>query len=134
MHAGLARPGFIFELLVNAQRIPCDRIDVCLGGRVVLVPLDPEADINSTVVPERCTDIATAEFTATGTLDIAVVKFDTNGNFLWAKQIGGFSEEALTDLVIDANGNLNLTARTGWPAASRAAVSTGLRPERRTSR
>jgi gliding motility-associated-like protein len=46
-----------------------------------------------------------------GTLDIFVSKFDENGNFLWAKQIGGPGWEAGNSIITDAKGNSYLT---GW--------------------
>ncbi len=53
--------------------------------------------------------------TAAGATDIFVSKLDLNGNFIWAKQIGGGSSSVANDygrsVVVDANGNVHIT---GW--------------------
>lgn len=46
--------------------------------------------------------------TSFGSLDIYVSKLDNNGNFLWAKQIGGTSSEAVSGITLDASGNICL--------------------------
>lgn len=38
--------------------------------------------------------------------DIFVSKFDANGNFLWAKQMGGSLEDYSTEIAVDAAGNV----------------------------
>ncbi len=46
---------------------------------------------------------------AIGWQDIFITKFDANGNFIWAKQLGGTSYEFPKGMTIDASGNLLLT-------------------------
>ena len=46
-----------------------------------------------------------------GMLDIFVSRFDGNGNFLWAKQVGGPGWEAGNSITVDTKGNNYLT---GW--------------------
>ena len=41
--------------------------------------------------------------------DIVLVKYDTNGNLLWNKRLGGFESDVLTDMALDPSGNLLLT-------------------------
>ena len=46
--------------------------------------------------------------TSTGGLDIFVVKLDPNGNFIWAKSMGGTEYEETSAIGIDALGNIYL--------------------------
>ena len=50
-----------------------------------------------------------SNFVSAGNLDILISKFDTQGNFLWAKRIGGLLEELWTDIAVDATGNVLIT-------------------------
>lgn len=43
------------------------------------------------------------------TLDVALVKYDTNGTVLWARKIGGSEDENLTTVTCDALGNVYIT-------------------------
>ncbi|MEZ4852780.1 T9SS type A sorting domain-containing protein [Flavobacterium sp.] len=52
---------------------------------------------------------ATNSLTSSGGSDIAVVKFDYNGNFIWAKSMGGNGTEEPSKLVIDSNNNIITT-------------------------
>ncbi|UZR96533.1 LamG-like jellyroll fold domain-containing protein [Chondrinema litorale] len=50
------------------------------------------------------------EFTSSGEQDAIIIKFDTDGNFLWLKQIGGAGSYTTTySLDIDASGNVYVT-------------------------
>jgi len=72
--------------------------------------------------------------TSQGDLDIAIVKLDSNGDFVWARRIGGTGKEFSNKIIIDGSGDLylqgvfentvdfdlgtgvnNLTASTGDP-------------------
>lgn len=53
--------------------------------------------------------LATYNLTSNGSWDIFVLKLDPNGNFLWAAQLGGSSEDYGTAISTDANGNVVLT-------------------------
>ncbi|MFN8245794.1 MAG: T9SS type A sorting domain-containing protein [Ferruginibacter sp.] len=44
--------------------------------------------------------------TSNGGTDIYVAKFDSAGNFIWAKQIGGTLDEDVTELKVDKRGNI----------------------------
>lgn len=48
----------------------------------------------------------TFTLTADGAKDIYVSKLDANGNFLWAKKMGGFAEEQANSIGLDATGNI----------------------------
>ncbi len=47
--------------------------------------------------------------TAQGESDIFILKLDQNGQFIWAKSIGGTSFDYANDIKIDASGNLYIT-------------------------
>lgn len=51
----------------------------------------------------------TPDFTGLLTYDLALVKYDANGNELWVKKIGGTGAETATNLVCDASNNVYLT-------------------------
>lgn len=49
------------------------------------------------------------ELTANGNKDIFIQKLDNDGNFVWAKNIGGSSNDKAFELVVDATGNVYIT-------------------------
>ena len=51
----------------------------------------------------------TRNLTSAGSADAFVSKFDRNGNFLWAKSIGGTGDDAGNGVGVDENGNVYLT-------------------------
>jgi hypothetical protein len=44
-----------------------------------------------------------------GNIDVFITKLDTNGQFIWAKNIGGTNYEELTDMRFDNSGNIFLS-------------------------
>ena len=48
----------------------------------------------------------TFNLTSNGESDIFITKLDAQGNFLWAKQIGGTSIDYPGNIAVDANGNV----------------------------
>ncbi len=46
---------------------------------------------------------------ASGTADIFIVKFNSNGNVLWARSYGGINDDIGNGLTIDKNGNIFIT-------------------------
>ncbi|MDK2772522.1 MAG: T9SS type A sorting domain-containing protein [Flavobacterium sp.] len=50
-----------------------------------------------------------SNLTSAGGSDAAIVKFDANGNFIWAKSMGGTSTEEPSKLVVDSNDNIITT-------------------------
>ncbi|MCT7956699.1 Ig-like domain-containing protein [Laspinema palackyanum] len=51
----------------------------------------------------------TFNLTSTGGSDAFITKLDANGNFLWAKQLGGSGNEYGDTLIIDSSGNVYTT-------------------------
>jgi hypothetical protein len=50
-----------------------------------------------------------SNFTSAGFADVFVVKLDGDGNFIWAKSMGGAAGENSFDIAVDANGNVFTT-------------------------
>ena len=70
--------------------------DVIIAGQFSgLVDFDPNA--------------GTFNLTTAGSNDVFVCKLDANGNFVWAKQLGGTSSDQVSSMVMDGSGNLLIT-------------------------
>lgn len=54
-------------------------------------------------------DFGAASFTSRGNYDIYAAKLDTNGNWLWATQVGSQSEDYALGISSDGNGNAYVT-------------------------
>ncbi|MBK9208838.1 MAG: SBBP repeat-containing protein [Anaerolineales bacterium] len=50
-----------------------------------------------------------AELTSAGGTDIFVSKLDSNGGFVWAKNMGGASNDPMYDMAVDSSGNVYTT-------------------------
>lgn len=57
-----------------------------------------------------------SNLSAIGLVDVFVLKLDSNGDFVWAKRMGGSSFTSGTDLVVDANQNVYVTGFFGGTA------------------
>jgi hypothetical protein len=64
----------------------------------------------------------TTNLTSAGGTDAFLAKYDTAGNFVWAKQMGGSQAEMPTDIRVDASGNTYLT---GYFSSSNADFDPG---------
>jgi uncharacterized protein (TIGR02145 family) len=51
----------------------------------------------------------TFNLTSSGGIDIFISKLDASGNFVWAKQLGGFSYDDGRSIAVDASGNVYTT-------------------------
>jgi hypothetical protein len=51
---------------------------------------------------------AVVNVTSSGNQDIFITKLDPSGNFLWGKSVGGSNTDAVSDLIIENNGNIYL--------------------------
>jgi len=51
----------------------------------------------------------TANITSFGADDVAIVKLDNNGDFIWVRQMGGPGSEEPAEMVIDQSGNIYTT-------------------------
>ena len=55
--------------------------------------------------------IGTAYLSSAGMIDIFIAKYDPSGNYIWAKRIGGTSDDIATRIKIDHSGNIYIS---GW--------------------
>ncbi|MBK8618544.1 MAG: SBBP repeat-containing protein [Anaerolineales bacterium] len=53
--------------------------------------------------------VGIANLTSAGSVDIFVSKLDNNGNFLWAKSVGGTGYDTVYDSIVDSSGNVYTT-------------------------
>src|SRR5690606_23904636 len=53
--------------------------------------------------------VGTFNLTSAGGVDIFIQKLDSNGDFLWAKRMGGIGREQGSSITIDALGNVYTT-------------------------
>lgn len=47
-----------------------------------------------------------ANVSSSGSADIAIIKFNSSGTFLWVKTFAGFQHKNMLDLIIDSNGDI----------------------------
>ncbi|RBP47253.1 hypothetical protein DES53_10150 [Roseimicrobium gellanilyticum] len=77
--------------------------------------LDPSGNVVCTGSFEGTSDFnpgpATFNLISAGQDDSFVCKLDTDGNFVWAKRLGGTSRETANDIAIDASGNVITVGR-----------------------
>jgi hypothetical protein len=76
------------------------------GGNIVM---DGAGDIFITGSFNSSADFGTTTLTSAGGTDAFFAKLNSNGNFLWAKQIGGTGNDGIRDIKIDASDNIFLT-------------------------
>jgi len=50
--------------------------------------------------------VGVSNLSSTGSSDIYILKLDSNGNFIWAKKMGGIGEDAGYSIISDSNDNL----------------------------
>ena len=75
--------------------------------------IDVSNNIYTTGCFQRTADFdpgaGTSNLTSAGSLDIFVQKLDANGDFLWAKQMGGSDNDLGNSIAVDASGNIYTT-------------------------
>lgn len=105
---------FISKLDASGNYVWAKQIGGTLSDDALGMELDATGNIHLTGFFEGACDfdpsVATANLTNSAGLDIYVCKLDNNGNYMWAKQIGGSSFDAQgSDLSLDASGNIYTT-------------------------
>ncbi len=77
------------------------------------ITLDSNNDIISTGVFKETMDFDPSDtafnLTSNGGDDIFISKFESSGNFVWAKSVGGIDNDVIRGITIDLNNNLCLT-------------------------
>ena len=83
------------------------------GTALTSVATDRSGNILTTGYFEGSTDFdpnaGNAAMTSAGLIDLFVSKFDTSGNYLWAKSAGGIGEEWAISIAVDEGGNAYTT-------------------------
>jgi len=73
------------------------------------IAVDAKGNSYITGVFMESANFGTTTLTSSGDYDIFVAKLDINGNWLWAKQAGGTSDDYGYGIAVDANGNSYVT-------------------------
>jgi len=77
------------------------------------IAIDNNGNVYSTGIFQGTTDfdpsIGVFNLTSNGSADVFISKFDPNGNFLWAKSIGGSTFDSGKGIAVDASGNAYIT-------------------------
>ena len=115
--AGADRDAFVLKLAPNgtgftttvAQQYGAEGVDEAHS-----VAIDPDGNVIIGGSFQFAVDFdqsVTGAFTLTsgGDDDAFVVKLDGDGNFLWARQMGGYRSDVLADLAVDPQGNIYTT-------------------------
>ncbi|UOK42815.1 MULTISPECIES: T9SS type A sorting domain-containing protein [Flavobacterium] len=71
---------------------------------------------------------ATNNITSAGNNDIFIAKYDTNGNCLWAKAMGGTSRDEAMAIALDGSGQIHITGYTGGGDFDPSVAVTNLSP------
>ena len=83
------------------------------GDFLAGIDIDNDGNIYSTGYFSGTIDInpgvAVTEFISSGSNDIFIQKLDDNGNFIWAKRIGGIEQERAASLTLDESDNVYTT-------------------------
>ncbi|MBK9256192.1 MAG: SBBP repeat-containing protein [Saprospiraceae bacterium] len=112
-----SRDIFVLKLDANgnflwAKSMGGTDIDNCYG-----IALDGSGNVYTTGYFQGTADFdpgaGTANLTSAGGEDIFVSKLDANGNFLWAKSIGGTATDIGVSIAVDGSGNVHTTGYFG---------------------
>ena len=60
---------------------------------------------------------------STGLFDMFIVKYDTDGNVIWARSAGGTDNDAIIGITTDVTGNIIVTGSSGSPICNFGAVT-----------
>jgi len=104
------RDVFIQKLDANGNFLWAKQLGGMYDDNGTSVTTDTEGNIYSTGYFKYTVDFdpgpGTVNLTSPGGKDIFIQKLDTNGNFLWAKQMGGMYSDIGNSIINDLNGNI----------------------------
>lgn len=98
-----------------------DKVDVLTADNEGNVYLVGEFSLPSTTIG----GITFTNTSTSGFSDAYILKFDTSGNLLWHKQLGGTSNESLTSIDSDSDGNIYILGSFGNTITLGGTVLTG---------
>ena len=101
----------------NAQSTNSDFVVKSIGGtshdQGLGIALDGSGNIHTTGWFSGTVDCGpgrgTFNLTSNGRFEIFVSKLDSNGNFLWAKSMGGAGRDGAFDIAVDGGGDVYIT-------------------------
>lgn len=100
---------FLAKYTTNGNLIWAKSIENTSSYQTVSIALDLSSNIYVTGVFYNTTDFdpssSNANITSLGNGDIFLAKYDMNGNYLWAKSMGGNNTEQPRSITVDINGN-----------------------------
>lgn len=104
---------FILKLDEDGNYIWAKSAGAARPDQATAVALDVTGNIYVTGVYDETVDFdpgpGTADLTSRGFNDIFVLKLDANGNYVWAKSMGGSSHDAGKSIAVDVLGNTYIT-------------------------
>lgn len=108
---GREKDKFFLKLETSGNFLWAKELDFHINS--VVVDVDGNAYLTGGFLYTRDFDPGTAsfKFTSTGeyTADIFISKIDASGNFVWAKQVGGKSDDDGHSIAVDLSGNIYTT-------------------------
>lgn len=104
---------FVLKLDANGNFIWAKSMGGSGSDKAYAIALDASANIHTTGTFGGTADFDPAATSYTlashGNFDVFISKLDNNGNFIWAKDIGGSSSEEGNAITVDAAGNVYTT-------------------------
>jgi hypothetical protein len=104
---------FVLKLSANGDFIWSQRIG---GGQwdegsAVAFDHDGSVIVGGHIASAIAVDGAPSDFTLgfSGSTDVFLIKYDPNGNFIWAKSMGGYGNDQVSDIEIDENNEVYST-------------------------
>jgi len=93
---------------LNGGSVICKLVTSDIEGNAVIGGLYSDCDVmvDSIILPPRDYDV--------GTYDMWFAKYDSSGNFKWAKSAKSINPELLNGLTADKDGNIYLTGQYGY--------------------
>jgi hypothetical protein len=105
--------GFVLKINPNGDFLWVKRIDGSDDVIIYSSEIDDFGNIVSTGYFKGTCDFdpsaSVFNLSSAGNFDVFVNKFDSNGNFLWAKRVGGISSDQGLDICSDIAGNIVIT-------------------------
>ena len=113
MTAAVSSDIFILKLDTNGNFVWAKSIGGTSGELSYSIATDAAGNVYTTGYFGGVADFdpgaGTVNLTAVGFVDVFISKLDTNGNFVWAKSVGGTTSEFGLSTTVDASGNVFVT-------------------------
>jgi hypothetical protein len=104
---------FVQKIDANGNYLWAKQMGATVFDEGLSIAIDASGNVYTTGYFEGTADFdpgsGTANLTSFGSADIFVQKLDANGNFLWAKQMGGTSSDIGFSIDLDTSGNVYTT-------------------------